>query len=70
MFGLAGAVVSSNRDRARDVARRLRTGYVGLGVAIPNFNGSWGGYRQSGIGREWRAGLEEYTELKHVTWVE
>ncbi len=70
MYGLAGAIVSSNRDRAQAVARRLRTGYVGLGVAVPNFNGSWGGYRQSGIGREWRAGLEEYTELKHVTWVE
>jgi aldehyde dehydrogenase (NAD+) len=69
-FGLGGAVVSSDRERARAIARRLRTGYVGLGVAVPNFNGSWGGYRQSGVGREWREGLAEYTEVKHISWVE
>ena len=69
MFGLGGSVVSSDREHAKEVARHLRTGYVGLGVPVPNFNGSWGGYKQSGVGREWRAGLAEYTELKHVTWM-
>jgi acyl-CoA reductase-like NAD-dependent aldehyde dehydrogenase len=68
-FGLAGAVVSPDRERARAVAMRLRTGYVGLGIGVPNFHGSWGGYKQSGIGREWRDGLGEYTETKHITWI-
>ena len=49
---------------------QLRTGYVGLGVGVPNFNGAWGGYKQSGVGREWRDGLAEYTETKHITWIE
>jgi aldehyde dehydrogenase (NAD+) len=67
-FGLAGAVVSPDREKARQVAMQLRTGYVGLGIGVPNFNGSWGGYKQSGVGREWRDGLAEYTETKHITW--
>ena len=68
-FGLAGAVISPDRERAREVAMQLRTGYVGLGIGVPNFNGSWGGYKQSGVGREWRDGLAEYTETKHLTWL-
>ena len=68
-FGLAGAVISPDRDKARQVAMQLRTGYVGLGIGVPNFNGSWGGYKQSGVGREWREGLAEYTETKHITWI-
>jgi len=70
MFGLGGAVISPNRERAVDVARRLRTGFVGIGGGMLNFYGAWGGYKQSGIGREWRLGLEEFTELKHVTWTD
>jgi aldehyde dehydrogenase (NAD+) len=68
-FGLAGAVISPDRKRAKEVAMQLRTGYVGLGIGVPNFNGSWGGYKQSGVGREWRDGLAEYTETKHITWL-
>ncbi|MCA1833403.1 MAG: aldehyde dehydrogenase family protein [Actinomycetota bacterium] len=70
VFGLGGAVYSPNRPRALAFSRRLRTGFVGIGGGMLNFHGSWGGYKQSGVGREWRAGLEEYTELKHLTWVE
>jgi acyl-CoA reductase-like NAD-dependent aldehyde dehydrogenase len=69
MFGLGGAVMSANRDRAMAIAKRMRTGYVGLGTVPPNFNAAWGGYKQSGVGREWRMGLEEYTELKNITWL-
>jgi acyl-CoA reductase-like NAD-dependent aldehyde dehydrogenase len=68
-FGLAGQVQSTDREHAKAFARRIRTGYVGLGIGPPNFNGGWGGYKQSGVGREWRAGLEEYTELKTITWM-
>jgi acyl-CoA reductase-like NAD-dependent aldehyde dehydrogenase len=70
IFGLGGAVMSPNRERALDVARRLRTGFVGINGGMMNFEGSWGGYKQSGVGREWRQGLEEFTELKHVTWTD
>ena len=70
IYGLGGAVMSPDRARALDVARRLRTGFVGLNGGMQNFNGSWGGYRQSGVGREWRLGLEEFTELKHITWTD
>lgn len=68
IFGLGGAVLSASTARALRVARRLRTGFVGVNGGMLNFNGAWGGYRQSGIGREWKLGLEEFTELKHVTW--
>ncbi|MHB8511888.1 MAG: aldehyde dehydrogenase family protein [Actinomycetota bacterium] len=68
MFGLGGAVESASRERAMEVARRLRTGHVQLGVGIPNFNAGWGGYKQSGVGREWRAGLSEYTQTKTINW--
>ncbi|HEX9712920.1 MAG TPA: aldehyde dehydrogenase family protein [Actinomycetota bacterium] len=71
IYGLGGAVLSASRERATEVARRLRTGFVQINGAVPpNYNGSWGGYKQSGLGREWRLGLEEYTELKHLGWME
>jgi aldehyde dehydrogenase (NAD+) len=70
IFGLGGAVLSPNRERAIDVARRLRTGFVGINGGMLNPMGSWGGYKQSGVGREWRYGIEEFTELKHVSWAE
>jgi aldehyde dehydrogenase (NAD+) len=52
------------------MARRLRTGFVGVNGGMLNPMGSWGGYKQSGVGREWRYGLEEFTELKHVSWID
>ena len=70
IFGLGGAVFGPDRERSIEVARRLRTGFVGIGTPMHNFHGSWGGYKQSGIGREWKLGLEEFTELKHLSWME
>jgi acyl-CoA reductase-like NAD-dependent aldehyde dehydrogenase len=69
IFGLGGAVLSPSQTRALDVARRLRTGFVGINGGMVNEHGAWGGYKQSGVGREWRGGLEEYTELKHISWL-
>ena len=67
-YGLSGAVYSASDDRALAVARRLRTGTVSLnggmwyGPDVP-----FGGYRQSGIGRESGVeGFEEYLEIKSV----
>jgi acyl-CoA reductase-like NAD-dependent aldehyde dehydrogenase len=64
-YGLAGAVWSGDRDRAMAVARRMRTGRVVVNGGAFNPIAPFGGYRQSGIGRELgRYGLEEYLEVK------
>ncbi|UYO34963.1 betaine-aldehyde dehydrogenase [Bacillus zhangzhouensis] len=68
IYGLAGAVWSSDINKAERVARQLRLGTVWINDFHPYFaQAPWGGYKQSGIGRELgRTGLEEYTELKHL----
>jgi aldehyde dehydrogenase (NAD+) len=67
-FGLSGAVVSADVERARSVARRVRTGTIGVNGGIfysPDV--PFGGYKQSGIGREMGvAGFEEYLEIKSI----
>jgi betaine-aldehyde dehydrogenase len=67
VYGLAGAVWSGDRERARRVARRLRSGQVDLNGARFNPLAPFGGYRQSGNGRELgRFGLEEFLEVKAI----
>ncbi len=66
-YGLSSFVTSSDADRARRVARRIRAGNVHINNARVDFAGSFGGYKQSGNGREWgQAGFEEFLELKSV----
>jgi acyl-CoA reductase-like NAD-dependent aldehyde dehydrogenase len=49
------------------VARRIRSGNVHINGARVDFSGCFGGYKQSGNGREWgEAGLEEFLELKAI----
>lgn len=69
-YGLGGGVASANFERAMHVARRVRTGTMsvngGMSIAgdIP-----FGGYKASGIGREWGVeGIEEYLETKLIAW--
>ncbi|GIF71613.1 aldehyde dehydrogenase [Asanoa siamensis] len=67
-YGLSGGVWSASPERALAVARRLRTGTVTVNGAPMSFDGPFGGYKASGIGREYgRAGLAGYLELKTVT---
>lgn len=67
VYGLSGYVSSGDPARARAVARRLRTGNVHLNGAPLDSNGPFGGYKQSGLGREWGGwGLEEFLEVKAV----
>jgi aldehyde dehydrogenase (NAD+) len=67
VYGLSGYVYSGNIDNARRVARRLRTGMVHLNGAATDNNAPFGGYKQSGNGREWgREGLKEFLETKAV----
>ncbi|WP_153396477.1 aldehyde dehydrogenase family protein [Ornithinicoccus halotolerans] len=68
IYGLASAVWTENAGRAERVARRLRHGTVWINDYHPYVpQAEWGGYKQSGIGRELGlAGLEEYRESKHI----
>jgi aldehyde dehydrogenase (NAD+) len=67
-YGLSGSVWSADRDRAVGVANRIRTGTVGINGGLwfsPDV--PFGGYRQSGVGRESGvAGFEEYLETKSL----
>ncbi|MBV1880362.1 MAG: aldehyde dehydrogenase family protein [Pseudomonadales bacterium] len=66
VYGLSG-YVSGDIEEARKVAKRLRTGNVHLNGAPPDFGGPFGGYKQSGNGREWGVlGFEEYLEIKAI----
>lgn len=66
-YGLSGYVSSGDLEHAREIAARLRTGMVHLNGAGPDFNAPFGGYKQSGNGREWgEHGFEEFIEVKAV----
>ena len=66
-YGLAGYVSAGDPERGRAVARRIRSGQVNLNGARPDFRVPFGGYKQSGNGREWgRHGLEEFLEVKAI----
>jgi acyl-CoA reductase-like NAD-dependent aldehyde dehydrogenase len=65
VYGLAGAVWAGDKKHAERVARRLRTGQVEVNGGGFNPLAPFGGYKQSGIGRELgKYGLEEYLEVK------
>lgn len=68
-FGLAAAVMSQDQERAERVARAFRAGIVWINCSQPTFTQApWGGYKQSGIGRELgRWGLDNYLETKQIT---
>jgi acyl-CoA reductase-like NAD-dependent aldehyde dehydrogenase len=67
VYGLAGAVWSNDPLRANALARKLRVGQVDINGARFNFLAPFGGYKQSGLGRELgRFGLEEFLEIKAI----
>ncbi|HWE88641.1 MAG TPA: aldehyde dehydrogenase family protein [Pseudonocardiaceae bacterium] len=67
IYGLAGAVFAGDAEHALAVARRLRTGQVDINGGAYNPIAPFGGYRQSGNGRELgRFGLDEFTEIKSI----
>ena len=66
LYGLSG-YISGDGDRANAMVRRIRSGNVHVNGAGPAFNAPFGGYRQSGNGREWGPlGFEEYLETKAI----
>jgi aldehyde dehydrogenase (NAD+) len=67
IYGLAGAVFSGDKDRGVEFAKRMRTGQVDVNGGAFNPVAPFGGYRQSGNGRELgKFGLEEFCEVKSI----
>ncbi len=66
-YGLSGYVQSGNIEHARKVASQIRAGNVHINGAGGDMNAPFGGYKQSGTGREWgEFGFEEFLEVKAV----
>jgi len=67
IYGLAGAVQSNDLERAKSVARRMRTGQIDVNGGAFNQHAPFGGYKQSGNGRErGRYAIDEYMEIKSL----
>ena len=67
VYGLAGGVWSADQERANAVARRMRTGQVEINGGAFNPLAPFGGYKQSGHGRELgRYGIEEFLQVKSL----
>jgi acyl-CoA reductase-like NAD-dependent aldehyde dehydrogenase len=68
IYGLHGGVWSADTEKALRIARRLQTGRVDINGAAFNYEAPFGGYKQSGTGRELGVhGLEEFFELKAIS---
>jgi acyl-CoA reductase-like NAD-dependent aldehyde dehydrogenase len=66
-YGLSGGVWSGDQERAKKVARRIRTGQIEVNGGAFNPNAPFGGYKQSGYGREYgEHGFEEFLEIKSM----
>jgi aldehyde dehydrogenase (NAD+) len=70
IYGLAGGVYSADFDRALEIAHRIRTGVMSVNGGAPvGPDVPFGGYKQSGVGRQnGNAGFEQYLETKAVAW--
>ncbi|MBB3047919.1 acyl-CoA reductase-like NAD-dependent aldehyde dehydrogenase [Litorivivens lipolytica] len=70
-YGLSAYVYGGSIESARKVGRQIRAGQVHLNGAGPDLQAPFGGFKQSGLGREWGpAGVEEFTELRAMLGAE
>jgi acyl-CoA reductase-like NAD-dependent aldehyde dehydrogenase len=68
-YGLYDYVYSADMNRAYRVAQQLQAGNVGLNTAQRNMEAPFGGFKQSGIGRDGGVfGLHAYTEMQTIVW--
>jgi aldehyde dehydrogenase (NAD+) len=68
-YGLGGAIYSRDTAKAIELAKRIRTGVVWINNGLNFVDAPFGGFKESGLGREGgRFGLEEYTEIQQITW--
>ena len=67
-YGLAAYIQSEDSDRAQGVARKLRAGMITINGAPHYYTSPFGGYKQSGNGREWgEFGFDDFLEIKSVS---
>ncbi|MBY7144150.1 aldehyde dehydrogenase family protein [Virgibacillus sp. NKC19-3] len=67
VYGLAGYVFGEDEEKLKKVASRLRAGRITINNAKADFSAPFGGYKESGVGREWGDyGIDEYLEVKSV----
>lgn len=67
VYGLSSYVTAADVEKARSIARQIRAGMVHINGAPGSFDAPFGGYKQSGNGREWgRFGFEEFLETKSM----
>ncbi len=66
-YGLAGSVWTADTERGMDIARTVRAGTYGVNQYTMDFMAPFGGFKGSGIGREFgHEGLDHYTEIKAI----
>ncbi len=66
-YGLSGSIWTTDMERGRRLARRIRTGHVGINIHMFEFSGPFGGYKKSGLGRQFGPeGLSEFFEYKQI----
>jgi aldehyde dehydrogenase (NAD+) len=67
-YGLAAYLSTGDDDRAKRVAGQLRAGMISLNSAQQDFTAPFGGYKQSGNGREWgEFGFDDFLEIKGIS---
>src|SRR5690625_3273590 len=67
IYGLAGYVLGNNEEKLKKVASSIRAGKIAVNNGSNDYSAPFGGYKQSGIGREWGDyGIEEYLEVKSI----
>lgn len=68
-YGLGGSIYGADTARALEIAKRIRTGTVNINGAVSLLHSPFGGFKESGIGREGgRWGMHEYTEVQSISW--
>lgn len=68
-YGLGGAISSRDTAQALSLAKRIRTGVVWINNGLLMEDAPFGGFKESGLGREGgKWGMEEYTEVQQITW--
>ena len=68
-FGLYSYIFSSDTGRAFNVAKRLRSGNVGINSLQRNHEAPFGGFKQSGVGRDGGVyGMYAYSEMQSIVW--
>ena len=68
VYGLSGSVWSGDEEHGRRIAARIRTGSIGVNVSMLDIGGPFGGFKRSGLGREYGLeGIDEYVELQQLT---